>query len=61
MEYVNNKPIMAVISVRHEDQKHHCLIVAIAAVFDSICLFMAAVIMQRFYKTECNAKKRINP
>ena len=43
--------------MKTEEQKY-CQIVAIAAMFDNICSFMAAIIsLQRFYKLECKTPK----
>ena len=43
--------------MKAEEQKY-CLIVAIAAVFDNVCPFMAAITsLQRFYKLECKMPK----
>ena len=39
-------------------EQKYCLIVAIAAMFDNVCSFMAAIIsLQRFYKLECKMPK----
>ena len=43
--------------MKAEEQQYH-LIVAIAAMFDNVCRFMAAIIsLQRFYKLECKTPK----
>ena len=46
--------------MKAEEQKYR-LIVAIAAMFDNVCRFMAAIIsLQRFYKLKRKMQKRAN-